>query len=126
LLVLGEPVLALFGRDFIAGVPALRILLIGQVIAASAGSQLHLMMMTGHERSASVLLVSSVAANAAVGAALVSPLGPTGAALAATTALIGWNAAMGFFTRRHLRLLPGVLAAWPDKPRHIARRGGAW
>jgi O-antigen/teichoic acid export membrane protein len=124
LLVLAEPLLALFGRDFVAGAPALRILLIGQLIAAAAGSQLHLMMMTGHERSAAVLLVSSVAANAAVGAALVSLLGATGAALAATTALIGWNAAMGLSTRRHLRLLPGVLAAWPDKPRHIARRGG--
>jgi O-antigen/teichoic acid export membrane protein len=123
LFVLAEPVLALFGRDFVAGVPALRILLIGQVIAAAAGSQLHLMIMTGRERSAAVLLVSSVAANAVVGAALVSPLGPTGVALAATTALIGWNAAMGLSVRRHLRLFPGVFAAWPDKARHIVPRG---
>jgi O-antigen/teichoic acid export membrane protein len=123
LLVLAEPLLALFGRDFEAGSPALRILLVGQVIAAAAGSQLTLMMMTGHERSAAVLLVSSVAANAVVGAALVSPLGPTGVALAATTALIGWNAAMGLSVRRHLRLFPGVFAAWPDKARHIVPRG---
>jgi O-antigen/teichoic acid export membrane protein len=123
LLVLAEPVLALFGRDFIAGVPALRILLIGQVVVAAAGSQLHLMTMTGRERSAAVQLVSSVAANAAVGAALVSPLGPTGAALAATTALIGWNTSMGLSIWRHLRLFPGMLADWPDKARHIARDG---
>jgi O-antigen/teichoic acid export membrane protein len=123
LLVLAEPLLALFGPDFVAGVPALQILLIGQVVVAAAGSQLHLMIMTGRERSAALLLVSSVAANAAVGAALVGPFGPTGAAVAATTALIGWNAAMGFSIRRHLRLLPGVLAAWPDKARHIARGG---
>jgi O-antigen/teichoic acid export membrane protein len=125
LLVLAEPVLALFGRDFVAGVPALRILVIGQVIAAAAGSQLHLMIMTGHERSAAVLLVSSVAANAVVGAALVSPFGPTGAAVAATAALIGWNAAMGLSVRRHLRLFPGVLAAWPDQARrHIPPPAG--
>jgi O-antigen/teichoic acid export membrane protein len=120
LLVLAEPILALFGRDFVTGVPALRILLIGQVIVAAAGSQLHLLTMTGHERNAAVLLASSVAANAAIGAALVIPLGPTGAALAATTALIGWNTAMAFSVRRYLRLFPGVLADWPDKAPHIA------
>jgi O-antigen/teichoic acid export membrane protein len=120
-LIFAEPLLALFGRDFEAGAPALRILLIGQVIAAAAGSQLPLMTMTGRERSAALLLVSSVAANAAVGAALVGPFGPTGAAVAATLALIGWNAAMGFSIRRHMRFFPGVLAAWPDKARHIAR-----
>jgi hypothetical protein len=78
--------------------------------------------MTGPERSAGVLLVSGVATNAAVG---VSPLGPAGAALMATAALIGWNAAMGLSIRRHLLLLPGVLADWTNKARHIAGRGGS-
>jgi O-antigen/teichoic acid export membrane protein len=122
-LILAEPLLALFGRDFVAGAPALRILLIGQVVVAAAGSQLHLMTMTGRERSAAVLLVFSVAANAAIGTALVGPLGPTGAAVAATTALIGWNAAMGVSIRRYLRLFPGVFAAWPDKSPYILRGG---
>jgi O-antigen/teichoic acid export membrane protein len=122
LLVFAEPVLSLFGRDFVAGVPALRILLIGQMIVGAAGSQLHLMTMTGHERSAAVLLVSSVMANAAIGAALAIPLGPTGAALAATITLIGWNTAMALSIRRHLRLFPGVLADWPDKAPDISKR----
>ena len=118
LLVLAEPILSLFGRDFVAGAPALRILLTGQVLVAAAGSQLQLMTMTGHERSAAVLLVSSVVANAAIGAALVIPLGPTGAALAATMALIGWSTAMALSIRRHLRLFPGVLADSLDKTEH--------
>jgi hypothetical protein len=41
-----------------AGVPVLRILLVGQVIAASAGSQMHVIAMTGHERAAAALLVA--------------------------------------------------------------------
>jgi O-antigen/teichoic acid export membrane protein len=110
--VLAEPLLALFGRDFGAGVPVLRILLIGQVVAAGAGSQLFLMTMTGLERRAAVQIVSSVVANAAVGAALIAPLGPTGAAITATITLIGWNAAMAVSIRRHLRLFPGVFAAF--------------
>jgi len=124
LLVLAEPVLSMFGQDFAAGVPALRILLIGQVMAVAPGSQLHLMTMTGRERSAAMQLVASVAVNVALGAVLVSPLGPTGAAVATTTALIGWNTAMALSIRRHLRLLPGVLAAWPDKTRCIVSNGG--
>jgi O-antigen/teichoic acid export membrane protein len=124
-LVLAEPVLALFGRDFVIGAPALRILLIGQVIAAAAGSQLPLMTMTGRELSAAMMLVSSVAANATVGAALITPFGPTGAAVAATTALIGWNATMGLSIRRHLGLFPGVFATWPVNRPCIARGGAA-
>lgn len=111
--VFAGPLLGLFGRDFEAGAPVLRILIVGQVAAAAAGSQLHLLNMTGRERSAAALLVASAASNAAVGAALVSGLGGIGAALAATAALIGWNAAMAVAVRRHLGLWPGILAAWP-------------
>jgi O-antigen/teichoic acid export membrane protein len=125
LLVFAEPALALFGRDFATGAAALRILLIGQVIAAAAGSQLQLMTMTGRERGAAAQMVASAAANVAVGAVLIGPLGPAGAALAATATLIGWNAAMGFSVWRHLRLFPGLFADWPDKARHVARREAA-
>jgi O-antigen/teichoic acid export membrane protein len=125
LLVFAKPVLALFGRDFVAGAAALRILLIGQVITAAAGSQLQLMTMTGRERSAAVQLVSSAAVNVVIGAALVGPFGPAGAALAATTALIGWNAAMGLSSWRHLQLFPGLLANWPNKARYLAQQDAA-
>ncbi|MGH7074242.1 MAG: oligosaccharide flippase family protein [Stellaceae bacterium] len=109
--ILARPLLGLCGQEFETGALALRILVIGQVIAAMAGSQLHLMNMTGRERSAAVLIVCSTLALAAVGAALISALGVTGAALAATVALVGWNAAMSVSIWRHLRLLPGMIAA---------------
>jgi O-antigen/teichoic acid export membrane protein len=57
LAILAEPILTWFGKDFAAGVPALRILLVGQVIAASYGSQLSVMTMTEHERGAAALLI---------------------------------------------------------------------
>jgi O-antigen/teichoic acid export membrane protein len=107
---LAEPALAWSGKDFGIGVPVLRILLIGQVFAAGAGSQLYLMTMSGHERSAAVLLVLSVTVYALVGAVLISLFGLVGAAIAYTAALIAWNVAMAFFVWRRLRLLPGPLA----------------
>jgi O-antigen/teichoic acid export membrane protein len=109
LAVLAEPLLTWFGKDFADGVPALRILLVGQVIVASYGSQLSVMTMTEHERGAAVLLILSAAVNVVASIVFISILGLIGAAIATTIALIVWNVAMAFFISRHLRLLPGVL-----------------
>jgi O-antigen/teichoic acid export membrane protein len=109
LAILAEPILSWFGKDFLAGVPALRILLIGQVIAASCGSQLSVLTMTGHERGAAALLILSAIVNIAAGAVFVSVFGLIGAAVATSMALIVWNAAMALYISRHLQLLPGVL-----------------
>jgi len=110
LFVLAEPLLAWFGPGYEAGVPALRILLIGQVIVASAGSQLYVMTMTGHERNAAVLLVSCAMVNAAASAVLIGLFGLTGAAVATAATLIVWNLAMALSLWRRLNLLPGILA----------------
>ncbi len=108
--LLANPLLAWFGHDFGTGVTATRILLVGQVIATGAGSQLQLMTMTGHERGAAVLLTSSATANALLSAVLIRRFGLTGAAIATAATLIVLNVAMALFVWRHLRILPGVLA----------------
>jgi O-antigen/teichoic acid export membrane protein len=110
LFVLADPLLAWFGGGYEAGVPALRILLISQVMAASAGSQLYVMTMTGHERSAAVLLVCCTIVNAGASALLVGTFGLTGAATGTAASLVVWNVAMSIFLWRCLRLLPGILA----------------
>jgi O-antigen/teichoic acid export membrane protein len=112
LFILAESLLAWFGAGYETGVPALRILLISQVLAASAGSQLYVMTMTGNERSAAVLLVSCAVVNAGASAALIGMFGLTGAAIGTALSLVAWNLAMGFFLRRRLNLLPGVLAVF--------------
>jgi O-antigen/teichoic acid export membrane protein len=117
LAVLAEPILTWFGEDFANGVPALRILLLGQVIVASYGSQLSVMTMTEHERGAAALLILSAAVNVVASIFFISILGLTGAAIATTIALIVWNVAMAFFISRHLRLLPGILGMLGSKLR---------
>jgi O-antigen/teichoic acid export membrane protein len=110
LFLLAEPLLAWFGAGYEAGVPALRVLLISQAMAASAGSQLYVMTMTGHERSAAVLLVSCAMVNAAASAVLIGTFGLAGAAIGTAVSLVVWNVAMALFLWRRLNLLPGVLA----------------
>ncbi|WP_426614390.1 lipopolysaccharide biosynthesis protein [Bradyrhizobium sp. McL0616] len=112
LAIVAEPLLSWFGEDFVAGAPALHILLLGQVISAAFGSLLLIMTMTEHERAAAVLLTLSAATNILVSVALIYWLGLTGAAIASSAALIIWHIAMAFFVFRSLRLLPGVLAVF--------------
>jgi O-antigen/teichoic acid export membrane protein len=110
LFVLADHLLAWFGAGYNAGVPALRILLVSQVLAASAGSQLYVMTMTGHERNAAVLLACCAVVNAGASAVLVHMFGLTGAAIGTAVSLVVWNLAMALFLWQRLNLLPGVLA----------------
>lgn len=109
LFIIAEPLLAWFGPGFEAGVPALRILLVGQAIVASAGSQLHVLNMTGHERSGAAMLVACAAANAVVSAILIDFFGLIGAAIGSASTLVVWNLAMSIVVWRRLHLVPGVV-----------------
>jgi len=77
---------------------------------AGAGSQLYLMTMTGHERSAALLIAGSAVFSVVLGGALVAMAGVLGAAVASVIAFVVWNVTMGVFVRRKLRLVPGVLS----------------
>jgi O-antigen/teichoic acid export membrane protein len=127
--LLAGPLLNSFGKDFGTGTSTLRILLIGQVMAAGAGSQLYLMTMTGHERRAAAMLVCSASANAIIAVILIGSLGPVGPAVAAMVTLIVWNGVMALYIWRRLGLLPGMflLFRWPfgRKKALIGRRGDA-
>ena len=123
--VLAEPILAWFGPAFAAAATTLRILLLGQLVVAGAGSQLYLLTMTGHERSAAWLMVAGGGANLLLGAGLVLAFGLTGAAVAGTLLLLLTNIALALLVWHHLRLLPGPLflllrrggRAKPERPR---------
>jgi O-antigen/teichoic acid export membrane protein len=117
---IADPLLRWFGEGYELGVPALRILLLGQAVAACAGSQLYVLMMTGHERSAAKLLVSSAIANSVLSLALISLMGVTGAAIAGTLTLIGLNVLIALFVYRYLGILPGIFAK-----RHLSRMPAA-
>lgn len=108
--ILAGPLLGWFGRDFAGGLETIRILLVGQVVAASAGSQMFVLTMTGHERAGALILVFVAMLNALLSALLIGSMGQTGAAIAATTALIAWNVGMAVFIRLRVGLAPGV---WP-------------
>src|SRR5258708_25003500 len=116
LFILAQPLLPWFAPASHPAVPPLPILLISQVMAASAGSQLYVMTMTGHERGAAVLLVCCAMVNAGASAVLVGMFGLTGAAIGTAVSLVIWNVVMALFLWRRVKLLPGVVSAFPDPP----------
>jgi O-antigen/teichoic acid export membrane protein len=116
LLLLAHPLLAWFGRDFVAGAPIVTILVLGQVLAAACGPQQHLITMTGNERVGAAILAGCAAFGFAGCILMIDLLGMTGAAFATTLTLVGWNVAMGIFIHRGLRLRPGLVASFKATP----------
>jgi O-antigen/teichoic acid export membrane protein len=105
------PVLPLvFGPDVVGALPVLAILLIGQVIASGAGSQIFLLTMSGQERLAAIVLISFALADVAASVMLVPPFGLSGAAVATSASLVGMNIALALLIWHRL----GVTTAWPS------------
>jgi len=119
---LAEPVLAWFGPSFQAAVVPMRVLLLSQVIAASAGSQIFLMTMTGQERSAAIVVVLAALGNFGLTVPLIHLFGTTGAAIANAITLLVWNVAMATVIQRKLGAVPGILAIFKGRRATAKRR----
>jgi O-antigen/teichoic acid export membrane protein len=110
LIVFNEPLLALFGKEFVAGAPVTIILIVGQVFAAACGPQQHLITMTGNERSAAVIMIACALGNLVACVLAIALLGTIGAALAMTATLIIWNIVMAAYIFRRLHITPGLIS----------------
>jgi O-antigen/teichoic acid export membrane protein len=108
LFLVGDWALGLFGEEFRAGNPILRLLLVGQAVNALAGSVGHLLTMTGSQRLAAVLAGSSALLNVALNFAFIPLWGAEGAAVATVLSTIAWNAAAVVAVRRRLGINPIV------------------
>lgn len=108
LFVVGEWALGLFGAEFRAGNPVLRLLLVSQAVNALAGSVGHLLTMTGSQRLAAWIAGSGAAVNVLLNLLLIPVWGIVGAALATTISTVGWNVAAVVGVRRRLGIDPIV------------------
>ena len=101
-------VLSVFGDAFASGSTALRILLLGQLVNATAGSVDPMLTMTGHERQAAVVLGGAAIGQIALCVALIPGFGAEGAAVANALTVVGWNLAMAALVWKKLRIVPSV------------------
>lgn len=90
-LIFPEFLLGLFGDEFIAGKQVLIILGIGQFFNALAGSVISVLNMTGQEKTAKNIIVSSTIINLILNLILIPKLGILGAGIATGVTTILWN-----------------------------------
>ena len=109
MMFLGGPILGLFGPDFVAGLPALWILVGAYVVVAGTGPVNTLLVMTGHQDWAALVFGVSVLTNVGLNLALVPSFGIVGAAMAVGGNLILTNIALLVLVRRRLGVWSGVI-----------------
>lgn len=115
-IVAAEPLLRLFGEQFVGGATALRLLTGGYLAANFVSLASALLNMTGHQRDATVVMLGGCLLTLALNLLLAPRHGIEGAAAATAAATFVWNC--GLFLAAWRRL--GILA-FPFAP----RRSGA-
>lgn len=110
LLLLGKPLLWLFGPEFTSGYAAMFVLAAGLVLRAAAGPVELLLNMLGHQKICAAMLFTAVALNLALNFALIPAYGLIGAATATAISMAAAALGMALFAQRKLGLTCFV---WP-------------
>lgn len=105
-----EILLGLFGKEYVSGNFALRTLVSANVFNASVGPAGYLLIMTGNQKAAAVILSSIAILNVILNGALIPLYGAHGAACATAISIVVWNIIMYAFCRIQLQLDPSVLS----------------
>ncbi|MBT9314711.1 flippase [Leptothoe spongobia] len=111
LIVFAEPVLQLFGSEFVAAKGALVILSLGQLVNVGAGSVGYLMIMTGHQNQSVIVMVVSAIVNVILNLIGIHMFGIVGAAMATAFAMAMWNIWLYSLVVRNLGVRPSILDA---------------
>lgn len=102
IVALGEPLLWLFGPEFVAGYPLLVILVVGLLARASVGPVERLLTMCGQQVPCAWVYAAVFVLNIVLNVSLVPRLGLPGAAIATATALVIESILLFLVARRRL------------------------
>lgn len=100
--VRSEWLMGIYGPDFVQGAWVLKVLAVGQLGSAMAGSVGLLLLMVGKERGAFIISVTSMAITMICWVALIPEFGALGAAIGNTIGLISGNIMGSILVRRTL------------------------
>jgi O-antigen/teichoic acid export membrane protein len=102
LLIIGKPMLSLFGPNFGEGYHLLGILAIGLLARASIGPAESMLTMAGHQRICAAVYTGAFVLNVVFNYALVPTFGLAGAAVSTATALVAESIAMYIVVAKRL------------------------
>ncbi len=101
-LVLGEPMLTLFGPEFVAGYPLLFVLVLGVVARAAVGPAESLLTMTGNQNICALVYALTLALNVGLNVVLIPHFHLWGAAMSTAFAMVFEAAALSVTVWRRL------------------------
>lgn len=110
MLLLGYPLLALFGPDYVAGYGVLAVLGLGLVARAAVGQAGDLLIVLGYQRDGLVIAAVSLAVNGVLALLLIPFLGIMGAAIGTAVSLTVRSAALAYAVKRRTGLRTFVFA----------------
>jgi O-antigen/teichoic acid export membrane protein len=119
ILIFAEVFLGLYGSQYIEAAYALRILAIGQLFNAAAGSCGALLMMTGHQKVVVLAMVIAMLLNCGVAYWAIPFFGVAGAAFAATFGMIFLNIFCAVYAMFRLDFNTTVFYSSTSVERHI-------
>ena len=111
LVVLSDPILALFGGEFGDARWPLVVLAVGQLANAAAGSVTALLSVTGHQKQVARVFGVVAATNVAANAVGIILFGLVGAAIATAASTVLWNVWLHTLARRELAVDPSIVSA---------------
>ena len=117
ILALGQPLLALFGPQFVNAYPVMFILAIGLMARAAVGPTERLLTMVGQQRICVLGYAVAFAVNLTLCLALAGPYGGVGVAIATATAFVTESILLALIAKRRLGL---HMFVWQPKPRNLS------
>ncbi len=112
LLGFAQPILGLFGPEFVVVAPALWWIAGAQLFNAACGPVGLLLSMSGQATRTVLPQLFGLLVNILVGAWLIPAMGAEGAAIAMAAGIVSWNLAMLISVRRHMGEDPSLLGLW--------------
>ena len=111
LIQFAEPILGLFGAEFIAAKWVMAALALGQLVNVGAGSVGYLLIMTGHHNQCAYVMGFSALGNLILNLIWIPQIGILGAALATSLSMALWNIWMNRLVVKYLGVDPSIMAA---------------
>ena len=117
LITFSQPILGLFGSEFIPASWQLKILVSGNLFSALCGSVGYLIVMTGHQNKSAIVMVSAVIINIVLNAIAIPLIGAVGAAVATALTTALWSICLAILVIKYVGVDPMVYRRfWQREP----------
>ncbi|MEB3282444.1 MAG: flippase [Lyngbya sp.] len=111
IIAFANPILGLFGSEFVAARLPMTILILGQLVNVGSGSVGYLMVMTGHQNISAIIFGCSAITNVILNAITIPAFGILGAAISTALTVAMWNILLHVLVVRYLNVYPSIIYA---------------